>query len=119
MKDWILRFEPIIWFFFGGGFFIGCLLFPALIFTLGIALPLGFAPAEALSYERLYGLASSLPSRLLLLVMVVFPLWNGLNHLRHFAIDLGGAKRDVWIAPLCYGAAAVLSVVAIVAVVRL
>ena len=119
MKQLILRLEPVIWFFFGGGFFVGCLLYPATLFALGIAAPLGWIPAEALSYERVIGLASSLPGRLLLLVMIVFPLWNGLNHLRHFAIDLGGDKNDGWLAPLCYGAAALLSLVAVGAVLAL
>ncbi len=119
MKGLILRLEPVIWFFFGGGFFIGCLLFPATIFALGIAAPLGWVPAEALAYDRVAGLAASLPGRGVLLAMLVFPLWNGLNHMRHFAIDLGGVKRDVWIAPLCYGAALVLSLGALFAVVRL
>lgn len=119
MKSLVLRLEPVIWFLFGGGFMVGCLLYPATIFAVGIAAPLGWIPEDALAYERVAGLAASLPGRLLLLAMVVFPLWNGLNHLRHFAIDLGGSRRDAWIAPLCYAAALVLSLVAVVAVVRL
>lgn len=119
MKDLVLRFEPVIWFLFGAGFFVGSLLFPAFLFSVGIAAPLGWVPADALSYERVLGLAASPIGRLVLLVMIVFPLWNGLNHLRHFSIDLGGYERDRWFAPLCYGTALVLSVVAVVAVVRL
>jgi fumarate reductase subunit D len=119
VKGLILRLEPIIWFLFGGGFLVGCLLFPAYLFAVGIAAPLGWAPPEALAYERAAALASSPLGRLVLFSMIVFPLWNGLNHLRHFALDLGGVGRDAWIAPLCYGAAALLSLVAIVAVVRL
>ena len=119
MKDLILRLEPVIWFLFGGGFFVGCLFFPATIFSIGIAAPLGWIPAEALSYERVAALAASLPGRLLLLAMLIFPLWNGFNHVRHFAMDLGGAGRDAWIAPLCYGAALLLSGVGLVAVIRL
>jgi len=119
VKQLILRLEPVIWFLFGGGFLVGCMLFPAYIFAFGIAAPLGWVPDDALSYERVHGLAASLPGRLLLLVMIVFPLWNGLNHLRHFAIDLAGDRHDGWVAPLCYGAALLFSLLAIVAVVRL
>jgi fumarate reductase subunit D len=111
--------EPVIWFLFGGGFFIGCLFYPALLFTVGIAAPLGWVPDDALAFERVLGLASSPIGRLLLLAMIVFPLWNGLNHLRHFVIDLNGTRHDGWVAPLCYGAAVVFSLVAVVAVVRL
>ena len=46
-------------------------------------------------------------------------LWNAANHLRHFSIDFGGYDRDGAVAPLLYGGAAVLTVVAIAAVVRL
>ena len=119
MKGLILRLEPVIWFLFGSGFFVGCLLFPATIFALGIAAPLGWMPADALAYDRVAALAASLPGRAVLLILLVFPLWNGFNHLRHFAIDLGGVKRDAWIAPLCYGAALLLSLVVLIAVVRL
>jgi fumarate reductase subunit D len=119
VKHLILRLEPVIWFFFGGGFLVGCLLYPAYLFATGIAAPLGWLPAEAIAYERVAGLASSAVGRLLLLIMIVFPLWNGLNHLRHFAIDLGGVRRDVWIAPLCYALAVLLSLAAVVAVFRL
>ena len=119
MKGLILKLETVIWFLFGGGFMVGCLLFPAFIVAYGIAAPFGWIPEEAISYERMHGIASSLPGRLVLMAMIVFPLWNGLNHLRHFAIDLTGDKNDGWFAPLCYAAAVVLSVVAIVAVVRL
>lgn len=119
MKGLILRLEPVIWFLFGAGFMVGCLLYPATILAVGIAAPLGWIPEDALAYERVAGLAGSLPGRLLVLAMVVFPLWNGFNHLRHFAIDLGGSDRDAWIAPLCYAAALVFSLVAVVAVIRL
>ena len=119
MKGLILKLEPVIWFLFGGGFMVGCLLFPAFIVAYGIAAPFGWIPEEAISYERMHGIASSLPGRLVLMAMIVFPLWNGLNHLRHFAIDLGGDKNDGWIAPVCYGAATLLSLVAVGAVLAL
>ena len=119
MSGLILRLEPVIWFLFGGGFFVGSLLYPAFLFTVGIAEPLGWVPADALAFERAAGLAASLVGRLVLLVMIVFPLWNGLNHLRHFVIDLSGTRHDGWVAPLCYGAALVFSLVAVLAVIRL
>jgi fumarate reductase subunit D len=122
VKGLILRLEPVIWFLFGAGFFVGCLLFPAYLFAVGIAAPLGWIPADAIAFERVAGLAGSFPGRLVLLAMIVFPLWNGLNHLRHWVIDLSGDGHDGWVAPLaplCYGGAAVLSLVAIAAVLRL
>ena len=115
----IARIEPGIWALFGAGFMVGSLLLPAWIFVVWIAAPLGWVPAEALGFERAQALATNPIGRLLLLALIVFPLWNGANHLRHWLIDLGGYERDGAMAPLLYGAACVLSVVAIAAVVRL
>lgn len=115
----IARIEPGIWALFGAGFMVGSLLLPAWIFVVWIAAPLGWVPAESLGYERAHALAANPIGRLLLLALIVFPLWNGANHLRHWLIDLGGYERDGAMAPLLYAAAAAFSLVAIVAVVRL
>lgn len=119
MKNLIARIEPLIWVFFGAGFMVGSLLLPAWIFMVGLAGPLGWAPPEAMAYERAYALASNPIGRLLLLALIALPIWNAANHLRHFSIDLGGYERDGVVAPVLYAGAAVLSVVAIAAVVRL
>lgn len=119
MKHFIAKIEPIVWVLFGAGFMVGSLLLPAWVFTFGIAQPLGWVPEGALTYERAYALGSHPIGRLLLLALIVLPLWNAANHLRHFSIDLGGYERDGAVAPLLYAGAAVLSVVAIVAVVQL
>lgn len=104
---------------FGAGFMVGSLLLPAWIFAVGIAAPLGWIPADALGFERAHALASNPLGRLVLLALIALPIWNGANHLRHFLIDLGGYDRDSSVAPVVYLGAAVLSVVAIAAVVRI
>lgn len=119
MKNLIARIEPLIWVLFGAGFMVGSLLLPAWIFMVGIAGPLGLTPPDAMSFERVHALAASLLGRLVLLALIALPVWNGANHLRHFLIDLGGYDRDGAVAPLLYAAAAVVSVVAIAAVIRL
>ena len=62
MKTLMLKLEPIIWGLFGAGMMVGVLIFPAWLLVGTLAVPLGIAPAEALSYDRAYGLASSLPA---------------------------------------------------------
>ncbi len=119
MKHLIARLEPVIWALFGGGFFVGCLLMPAFIFMICIAAPLGWLPADALSYERAHALASHPIGRLVFLALIVFPFWNGANHLRHFVIDLRGIRSDGLVASACYGAALVVTVIAVVAVGKL
>ena len=119
MKHLILRLEPVILALFGGGFFVGCLLMPAFIFTVCIAAPLGWLPADALSYERAHTLATYPLGKLVLLALIVLPFWNGANHLRHFVIDLRGVRSDGIVAPACYGAALVVTVIAVLAVGKL
>ena len=119
MKALIDRVEPLVWVLFGGGFVVGTLLFPAYIFGIGIAAPLGWIPADALSYERMHGIASSPIGRLVMLALIVLPVWNAANHLRHLSIDFGHYAKDGFVAPLLYALAALASVIAIVAVVRL
>ncbi len=119
MKALVHRVEPFIWLLFGGGFMIGCLFLPAYVFVIGVAAPLGWVPPEALAWERIHGLAVHPVGRLALLALIVLPLWNGVNHLRHYAIDWGYLKWDGAVAPGLYGMAGVGSLIAIWAVIRL
>ena len=119
MKALVDKVEPLIWLLFGAGFFVGCLILPAGVFVIGVAAPLGWVPAEALAYDRVLGLASSGIGRLVLLALIVLPLWNAMNHLRHYAIDWGYLKLDGVVAPALYALAAVGSLAAVWAVIRL
>jgi len=119
VKNLIAKIEPLIWVLFGAGFMVGSLLLPAWIFMVGLAGPLGWVPPEAMGWERAHELAASPIGRVVLLALIALPVWNAANHLRHFLIDLGGYDRDGAVAPLLYAGAAVVSVVAIAAVIRL
>jgi fumarate reductase subunit D len=119
VKTLLLRLEPLIWMLFGAGMMAGAFLFPAWILVVGLAVPLGIAPAEALAYDRAFALASSLPGRALLAAAIALPLWGGAHHLRHLAIDFGGLARDAWAGALFYGIALGGSLLAVVAVARL
>jgi fumarate reductase subunit D len=119
MKSLLLRLEPIIWLLFGQGILIGTMLLTGWVLVVGLLVPLGIAPAEALAYERAHQLAANPIGRLLLLAIAALPLWKGAHHLRSLAIDFGGAGRDTALATLLYAIAAAGSLLAIVAVVRL
>lgn len=115
----MLRMEPVIWVLFGTGMMAAGLLLPAFVLVVGLAGPLGLVPAEALSYERMHGLAAHPLGRLLFLAAAALPLWGGAHHLRHVAIDFGGVRVD-WIVGLVLYAVALLgTLAALVAVVRL
>lgn len=119
MREFLLRIEPLIWLLFGQGLLIGTMLLTGWILIVGIAAPLGQVAPEALSYERAYTLATNPVGRLVLAALIVLPLWKGAHHLRHLSIDLRGAERDVWVAPVLYVLAAAASLAGILAVVRL
>jgi fumarate reductase subunit D len=119
MKHPLLKFEPLIWLLFGQGILLGTVLLTPWVLVVGLAIPLDLVSAAALSYERASMLGSHLIGRVILLGLIALPLWKGVHHMRHTLIDLGGAERDAWVAPLLYLIATVGSVLAVVAVVRI
>ena len=119
MKALLLRLEPVIWLLFGQGILLGTMLLTGWVLVVGLLVPLGIAPAEALDFDRAHRLAAHPIGRLVLLAIAALPLWKGAHHLRSLAIDFGGAHRDAMLATLLYGVAAVGSLLAIVAVARL
>ena len=122
MKHLLLRLEPLIWLLFGQGILIGTIFLTGWLLVVGIALPLGwvgFEPGQALDFQRSYALSSTVIGRLILLALIALPMWKGAHHLRHLSIDHGGADRDAAVALSLYGLAALGSIAAIVAVIRL
>jgi fumarate reductase subunit D len=119
MKQLLLKIEPVVWVLFGNGILLGSILLTGWILVVGLGVPLGIVPAEALAYARAHDLGSNLIGRLVLLALVVLPLWKGAHHLRSLSIDFGGASRDAAVATLVYGIAALGSLVGVVAVIRL
>ena len=119
MKHFLLKIEPVVWFLFGQGLMIGTMLLTAYLAVVGLAIPLGIVPADALSYERALALGRSLIGRVVLFGLIALPIWKGAHHVRYLSIDMGGISRDTVVAPLLYSLALVGSVLALIAVVRL
>lgn len=119
MKHLLLKLEPLIWLLFGQGILLGTILLTGWILVVGLAIPLGFVPAEALSYDRAHRLGANWIGRVVLLGLITLPLWKGAHHIRHLSIDAGGADRDTIVAPLLYLIAAAGSLVAVAAVIRI
>ena len=119
MRHLLLKLEPVIWLLFGQGILIGTMLLTAYLLIIGLAIPLGIVPAEALSYERALALGSNLIGRLVLFALIALPMWKGAHHVRSLSIDFNGQARDAVVAPLRYGLALLGSVLALIAVVRL
>jgi fumarate reductase subunit D len=119
MKHLWLRLEPVVWLLFGQGIMVGTMLLTGWLLVVGLGVPLGIVPESALSFERAHALAAHPIGRLVLLALCALPLWKGAHHVRSLSIDFGGIARDTAMATLLYGIAALGSLLAVVAVIRL
>ena len=105
--------EPIFWSLFGGGGMLTAMITPIMISITGIAVPLGILPAETLSYERVLAFASSWWGKLVLLAVIALPLWHAAHRIFHSLHDLGVHWGRGFFKLLCYGLAALGSLVAL------
>ena len=113
------RAEPLLWSLFAAGGMVAALLMPISAGLLGIAFAAGLLPHDALSYDRMIGLVRHPGARILLGVLVVFPLFHWAHRFRfilHHQLGIGGARRLV--AASCYGVALAGTVLTVVALVR-
>ncbi|MFN0083949.1 MAG: fumarate reductase subunit FrdD [Blastocatellia bacterium] len=96
--------EPFLWSLFSSGGMIAALVFPALLFLFGLAIPLGWV--EAPSYESMLGLARQPLMRLVLFVLCSVPLFHGAHRFRFTLYDGLQIKHlNELIAVICYGSA--------------
>lgn len=112
MTRWLHVIEPLIWPIFGAGFFAVAFVFPSFAAVVGLCDVAGWLAADALSFERAIGFATTPLGRLVLAGAIVFPLWNGAFHLRHTAMDLFGTSSDRLVGPVLYAVAALGSLAA-------
>ena len=101
--------EPLLWSLFGAGGATIAFAFPALIFVIGIGVPMGIIPAEALSYERISDfILHNWIGKLALLAILVPSYWACIHRLYHGSHDLG-FHPGAGVKALCYGGTLVLS----------
>jgi fumarate reductase subunit D len=103
--------EPVFWALFGAGGMLSALLAPVLIFITGIAVPLGWLPADTLSAERMQQLFGHTAARLAVLALISLFMFHGCHRLLHSLHDLGLPRSRLG-PPLFYGAALLATLVA-------
>jgi fumarate reductase subunit D len=97
--------EPFLWLLFSAGGVAAALAVPALLFVLGVAIPVGWVDAP--SYSDLHALMRNPLTRLVLLALCALALVHAAHRLRHTVRDgLQLQRHSTAIAVGCYGAAA-------------
>jgi fumarate reductase subunit D len=104
--------EPYLWLLFSGGGVVAALLLPVLVLLFGVLMPLGLVDWP--TTEHLRALLDLVLVRLALLAVIVLCLFHAAHRIRFTSEELFGIARfDLIIAVLCYGAALVGGVTAL------
>ncbi len=111
--------EPVFWSLFGAGGVLAAMLLPAVIVVTGIAGPLGWLGADAMSYERAHALASSWTGKLFLLAVISLTFWHAFHRIYHSLHDLGVHRGLGLLKILSYGLAAFGTLVAVITLLRI
>jgi fumarate reductase subunit D len=104
--------EPFVWLLFSGGGMLAALVLPALILLFGILFPLGLiGPPD---YAHLHAVLRFPLTRLALLAVCALSLVHAAHRLRYTVRDgLQWQRFDAPIAAVCYGGAALGSLLAV------
>jgi fumarate reductase subunit D len=106
------RIEPLVWLMFSGGGVIAAVVLPVLVFLFALAFPLGWiSPPD---HEHLRSVVGHALTSLVLLGMFVLLLVHSAHRFRYTLYDGLQVKRKRTVAVLCYGAAVVGSIAAVV-----
>ncbi len=106
--------KPIVWSLFAAGGTFAAFVTPVMILITGLAIALGLLPSEALAYERMLGLVQHPVGKGLVFLAVFLPAWHAAHRLRITAHDFG-IRADTVVMVVCYGLAALATLIAVVA----
>jgi fumarate reductase subunit D len=106
------RVEPFVWLMFSGGGVVAAVFLPVLAFLFALAYPLGWLAAP--DQGHLHAVVGNPLTVLVLLGMFVVMLVHSAHRFRYTLYDGLQVKAKKTIAVLCYGAAVVGSVAAVV-----
>ena len=109
--------KPIIWALFAAGGTFAAFVTPVMIFVTGLAIAFGLLPVDALAYERVLAAVQNPIGKGLIFLAVFLPAWHAAHRLRITAHDFG-IRADTTAMTVCYGLAALATLVAVVALLR-
>ncbi|MGC7560974.1 fumarate reductase subunit FrdD [Pasteurella sp. PK-2025] len=73
--------EPVVWLLFGAGTTVSAMFYPVLVLLIGLLIPLGLISGENI-FELIEFLRSGL-GKLILLVLLIFPMWGAMHRIHH------------------------------------
>jgi fumarate reductase subunit D len=110
---------PIFWLLFGAGGMLSALLGTMLVFITGIAVPLGWPlRSDTMSYPFMLAFARSWVGTPFLFAVIALFAWHAVHRIFHSLHDIG-VHTGMAAKLVCYGVAAVITVVVAVSLLSL
>ena len=110
--------KPIVWGLFAAGGTFAAFITPVMVLVTGLAVAFGLLPADALAYDRVLGWLQHPIGKLIAFAVIFLPAWHAAHRLRITAHDFG-IRADTLVALVCYAAAALATVVAALAILKI
>ena len=111
--------EPIVWSLFGAGGMLASFLLPILMLITGILVPLEWVNNDIMAYQRVLIFSDSWLGKLILIATISLPVWHGIHRIYHGLRDFGQKRGRIPTFYLCYGFAALVTVVTTLILIRL
>jgi fumarate reductase subunit D len=108
--------KPIVWSLFAAGGTFAAFVTPVMILVTGMAITFGLLPVEALANERMLELVQNPIGKGFVFLAVFLPVWHAAHRLRITAHDFG-IRADTAVMVVCYGLAALATLVTLVALI--
>jgi len=109
--------KPIVWALFAAGGTFTAFVTPVMIVVTGLAVAFGLLPAEALAFERVLAVVQNPVGKGFVYLAVVLPAWHAAHRLRITAHDFG-IRADTAVMAVCYGLAALATLITFFALLR-
>jgi fumarate reductase subunit D len=106
--------KPIIWSVFAGGGTLTAFITPVMIFVTGLAIPFGIASRNTLSYERVLTFVQHPIGKAFLLAIFFLSFFHAAHRIFVSLHDLGIHGNKLVLMFLCYGSAAIATIISVI-----